>query len=237
MANRFQQNRENSAGQKSLKERATEQDSQRRGIIVEPKVESVKKSKFKINSRPNKEDVKSLFKSATKREAVVAPPEWTVLEPIRKKDIAEIEEESIVNKITKSAERVIRRVIKSDTTLDKVDFFNKFILAKRYQDKESGKQERELQEKERKEIEREQQLQASLKKFLIDTLYAELDQKFAQVGSVMLQIDKKFDEVVYQVLSGREFVGYDFEEIPRNRNHLALGMDVPRRFVFNVKEV
>lgn len=138
-----------------------------------------------------------------------------------------------------SRKRVLRTTIKDENSdmKDATSTIDKLRLALLYRDKESGKKDRRLLETERKYNNKQQALYATCKKFLLNSLEWFENENIEGKEYLKLQVDPKFDSVLYDILNSIQFESYSWIEEDRNEDLISLGAAVPRVIVFSVRYI
>lgn len=135
--------------------------------------------------------------------------------------------------------RILRTTIKDENSdmKDATSTIDKLRLALLYRDKESGKKDRRLLEEERKYNNKQQALHATCKKFLLNSLDWFENENIEGKKYLKVQVDPKFDSVLYDILNSIQFESYSWIEEDRNEDLIALGAAVPRVIVFSVRYI
>ena len=154
-----------------------------------------------------------------------------------KKSVASKKEEkkSVAVK-KKENKRVLRTTVMEDSSMaDAKNIIDKFRLAFLYRDIVTGEKDRRILETERKHNLTQQALYATCKKFLLTSLEWFENQKIEDKKYIKIQIDPKFDSVLYDILNSVQFENYVWIEEDRNEDLLALGAAVPHIIIFSIR--
>lgn len=173
----------------------------------------------------------------TKPVSQKAKPKTLAPKPVKKKKKSLNPFKRKVKETT--SKRVLRTTIKDENSdmKDATSTIDKLRLALLYRDKESGKKDRRLLETERKYNNKQQALYATCKKFLLNSLEWFENEPIEGKEYLKLQVDPKFDSVLYDILNSIQFESYSWIEEDRNEDLIALGASVPRVIVFSVRYI
>ncbi|WP_275372790.1 hypothetical protein [Clostridium tertium] len=137
----------------------------------------------------------------------------------------------------KSSRQILRTTIKDENSnmSDAKSTIDKLRLAFLYRDKISGEKDRRILEEERKHNNKQQALHATCKKFLLSSLDWFENEKIENKKYIRIQVDPKFDSVLYDILNSVQFESYQWVEEERNEDLVALGASVPRIITFSIR--
>lgn len=197
----------------------------------------VKNIKPKDKSKETKETPlksKSLKKSKTKEDSREGR-----FNLFKSKKSKEIEEDSNTQglRVKKSSKRILRTTIKDENSnmADARTTVDKLRLSFLYRDKITGQTDRRLLEQERIHNNERQALYTTCKKFLLSSLDWFESENIENKEYIRIQIDSKFDSVLYDILNSIQFESYSWVEEDRNEDLIALGASVPHIINFSVR--
>lgn len=132
--------------------------------------------------------------------------------------------------------RVLRTTVTEDSNMsDAKSFLDKIRLALLHREIITGEKDRKLLEEERRLNIKQQALYATCKKFLLTSLEWFEKQPIDNKKYIRIQIDPKFDTVLYDILNSIQFENYTWIEEDRNEDLLALGASIPHIILFSIR--
>lgn len=153
-----------------------------------------------------------------------------------KKPKEELKEKPKENRKKKENKRILRTTVTENSSMaDAKSFIDKMRLALLHREIVSGEKDRKILEEERRYNIKQQALYATCKKFLLTSLEWFETQKIDNKKYLKIQIDPKFDSVLYDILNSIQFENYIWIEEDRNEDLLALGASIPHIILFSVR--